>query len=107
MFFTSRSPSGLLVFTSLSSGPFLVLFTKFTSIYGAMVALAGSLNGLHSMWKKKSNKAKPASSFTRPNVSFADAVKVTPLTGANRVPLHEQSLRKSVFDRLLFQTFKI
>ena len=54
-----------------------------------------------------SNKAKLASSFTRPNVSFADAVKLTPLTGANRVPLREQSLTKSVFDRLLFQTSKI
>ena len=54
-----------------------------------------------------SNKAKPASSFTRPNVSFADVVKLTPLTGANPVPLREQSLTKSVFDRLLFQTSKI
>ena len=40
--------------------------------------------------------------FVRADHSFADAVKKTPLTGANRVPIPQNPARKSVFDRLFF-----
>ena len=38
----------------------------------------------------------------RPSTTFADAVKSTPLTGANKVPIASHQPRISVFDRLLF-----
>lgn len=38
----------------------------------------------------------------RHKTSFADVVRNNPLTGANRVPLHDRLARQSVFDRLIF-----
>lgn len=40
--------------------------------------------------------------FVRADHSFADAVKKTPLTGDNRVPIPQNPARKSVFDQLFF-----
>ena len=38
----------------------------------------------------------------KPSVSFVDAVKNSPLTGANRVPIKVRQAKRSVFDRLFF-----
>ena len=48
------------------------------------------------------NPAASNGSLIRPSVTFADAVKSIPLTGANRVPVSTQQPRRSIFDRLIF-----
>jgi hypothetical protein len=49
------------------------------------------------------NKPDQCNSFVRHDHSFVDAVKKTPLTEANRVPIPPHQGRRSVFDQLVFQ----